>query len=134
MYTVLFYTGGLLYYLAEILYRGHSHVSMFILGGICFILVGKLNEGFLEWDTPLLVQGLIESVIITTLELGTGIVVNLYLGLNVWNYSDRPYNLLGQICLEYSLLWVVVSILAILLDDYVRYKCYDEEKPRYKIL
>lgn len=134
MYKILFLIGGSLYYIIEMLYRGHSHYSMIILGGLCFVLIGKLNEEFFEWDTPLLVQGIIGSIIITTLELATGIIVNLHFGLNVWNYSERAFNVLGQICPFYSFLWIIASMIAVILDDFVRYKLFGEERPRYKLI
>ena len=130
-YLFLFIIGGVVYYSMEMLFRGYSHYSMVILGGICFIACGLLNE-LLSWDTSLLLQGLIGSGIITVLEFLTGVLVNMVLHLNVWDYSNMPLNVLGQICLPFSLLWVIIAIGAIILDDYIRYCFFDEEKPRYK--
>lgn len=131
-YLFLFIIGGVVYYSMEMLFRGYSHYSMVILGGICFIACGLLNE-LLSWDTSLLLQGLIGSGIITVLEFLTGVLVNMILHLNVWDYSNMPLNVLGQICLPFSLLWVIIAIGAIILDDYIRYCFFDEEKPRYKL-
>lgn len=131
-YLFLFIIGGVVYYSMEMLFRGYSHYSMAILGGICFIACGLLNE-LLSWDTSLLLQGLIGSGIITVLEFLTGVLVNMILHLNVWDYSNMPLNVLGQICLPFSLLWVIIAIGAIILDDYIRYCFFDEEKPRYKL-
>lgn len=131
-YLFLFIVGGAVYYSLEMLFRGYSHYSMAILGGICFIACGLLNE-LLSWDTSLLLQGLIGSGIITVLEFLTGVLVNMILHLNVWDYSNTPLNVLGQICLPFSLLWVIIAIGAIILDDYIRYCFFDEEKPRYKL-
>ena len=131
-YLFLFIIGGVVYYSMEMLFRGYSHYSMVILGGICFIACGLLNE-LLSWDTSLLLQGLIGSGIITMLEFLTGVLVNMILHLNVWDYSNMPLNVLGQICLPFSLLWVIIAIGAIILDDYIRYCFFDEEKPRYKL-
>ena len=121
-----------MYYSMEMLFRGYSHYSMAILGGICFIACGLLNE-FLSWSTSLLLQGIIGSGIITVLEFLTGVLVNIVLQLNVWDYSNMPLNVLGQVCLPFSLLWVIIAIGAIILDDYIRYCFFDEEKPRYKL-
>ncbi len=79
-------------------------------------------------------QMAISALIITTVELITGVIVNLWLGLNVWDYSKQPYNLLGQICLLYTNIWFFLSLPAILLDDYLRYYLMKEEKPHYKFL
>ena len=108
-------------------------ISMFILGGICFVVIGLINEVF-PWDFGLLWQSLIGSVIITACEFITGVIVNIWLGLGVWDYSTLPFNILGQICLPFSLLWIIISCLAIILDDYLRYWIFNEEKPHYKFV
>lgn len=131
-YTALFCTGGLIYFLIEILYRGYSHPSMFILGGVCFLLCGMLNEGF-SWDMPLTAQMGICAVIITVMEFLFGVVLNIWLGLNVWDYSNLPFNVLGQVCLPFTAAWYALSAVAIMLDDYMRYWFFCEEKPRYTI-
>lgn len=131
-YLILFLVGGSLYYFIELISRGYSHISMLILGGICFITLGLLNE-ILDWTTPLIKQMLYGSIIITILEFITGCIVNLWLGWNVWDYSNEPFNLLGQICLEYSIYWFFLSFVGIILDDYLRYLWFNEEKPRYII-
>ena len=123
-------TGGLLYIILELVWRGHSHWTMFVLGGLCFALIGLINE-LIPWCMPLWKQALIGTVIITGQEFLTGCIVNLWLGWNVWDYSDMPLNLLGQICVPYILLWVPVSLIAIILDDWLRYWMFDEDRPRY---
>ena len=105
---------------------------MFILGGICFVCLGIINE-ILTWDTPLWKQMIIGGSIITILEFITGCIVNLWLDWNVWDYSNNPFNLLGQISLFSSFGWIALSLVGILLDDWIRYKFFKEEKPRYKI-
>jgi len=128
--SALFMTGGALYFLFEMLCRGYSHWTMFVLGGLCFVLVGGLNE-FLPWKMPLLYQMLLGGLIITVGELLTGIVVNLWLGWQVWDYSALPGNLWGQICPQYSLIWVLLSGPIIILDDILRWRWYGERLPSY---
>ena len=130
-YVVLFVMGGLIYMSLEIIWRGYTHWTMGMLGGICFICLGLINE-LLSWETPLVLQMLIGGAIITVLELVTGCIVNLWLGWNVWDYSDLPYNFLGQISLFSSIGWIGLSLVGIVLDDYLRYWLFHEEKPRYK--
>ncbi len=131
-YTLLFFVGGFSYGGIEILFRGHSHISMFIAGGICFILIGLLNESYFV-HMSLISQMVISAGIITGVEFVTGLIVNVWLGLNVWDYSSEPYNILGQVCLLYTNLWFLLSLFAILLDDYLRYLILKEEKPHYRI-
>lgn len=127
----LFGIGGFIYYLIEILWRGYSHWTMYILGGICFLYAGSLNEK-VDWDYPLLLQTLQVDVFILVMEFIVGCIVNIWLGWAVWDYSDMPYNLCGQICLLFAVIWYLLSIVAIVLDDYVRYWIFHEEKPHYR--
>ena len=131
-YLFLFLVGGAIYCVIELLYREYTHPSMYILGGLCFIVCGLFNEIF-EWDTPLLIQMLLSSIAITDLEFITGIIVNLILHLNVWDYSNLPFNLLGRICLPFCIIWFFLSLIGIVLDDYLRYYFFNEEKPKYKL-
>ena len=105
---------------------------MVILGGICFVAVGLLNE-ILPWEMPILVQMICGGIIITMLEFITGVVINIQLGWAVWDYSQERFNLLGQICPRYSMYWVLLSGVAIILDDHLRYWLFGEDKPKYKI-
>lgn len=131
-YLFLFLTGGFTYGGVEILFRGYSHISMFIAGGICFILIGLLNEVY-SWDMSVISQMFISSLIVTVVEFTTGMIVNVWLKMNIWDYSPMPYDFLGQICLLYTNIWFFLSLLAILLDDYLRYFMLKEEKPHYRI-
>lgn len=128
----LFAVGGILYAAIEVLWRGYTHWTMAILGGFCFVICGGLNE-WLSWDTPLWIQALICCLAITVAELVAGLILNLWLGLGIWDYSGLPYNLAGQICLGYSCLWYLLSILAIILDDWLRFCFFGEERPRYNL-
>ena len=130
-YAFLFFIGATIYVIIEKLYRGYSHWTMFLLGGICFIALGLIDE-VIPWDMPLLLQMFIGGMIITVLEFITGCVVNLWLGWNVWDYSELPFNLWGQISLFSSIVWVGLSLVGIVLDDFIRWKFFDEEKPHYR--
>ena len=132
-YYTLGTLGGLIYVFIELMWRGYSHWSMFLLGGICFIALGLINE-IIPWEMPLTVQMFIGCVIITVLEFITGCIVNLWLGWDVWDYSDLPYNLLGQISVVSSAGWYFLSAVGIVLDDWLRYIFFGEEKPRYTII
>lgn len=131
--VLLFFAGGLLYWCIEMLFRGRSHWTMMVVGGICFLICGGLNEFFL-FQMPLLLQGIWCSILITLIEFASGCILNLWLHLNIWDYSNLPLNLFGQICLPFSLLWILVGIFAVVLDDYLRYWFFHEEKPKYKVL
>lgn len=116
----------------ELLWRGYTHWTMGILGGICFVAVGEINEG-ISWRMPLFLQMIIGGNIITLLEFISGCFLNIHLKLNIWDYSNLPFNYLGQISLFSSLGWIGLSLIAIILDDYLRYFFFGEEKPHYRI-
>ncbi len=130
-YLFLFLTGGFAYFYIEILYRGYSHFSMIICGGLAFILCGSLNQHGRPAPS-FLTQMILSAAIITVLELITGCIVNLMLHWNVWDYSRLPYHFHGQICAVYSIIWLFLSPACILMDDLIRWKIFDEDKPSYK--
>ena len=132
-YLFLFNVGGLLYILIELIWRGRSHWTMFLLGGICFVFLGLINE-VLSWQMPLWQQMIIGAIGITILEFVTGFIVNLWLGWCVWDYSGMPGNLLGQICPQYFVLWLPVALVGIVLDDWIRYWKFGEERPHYRLI
>ena len=117
-YLFLGCIGGSIYCILELMWRSWTHWTMFILGGICFIALGLINE-IITWDMPLTIQMLIGCIFITILEFITGCIVNLWLGWNVWNYTTLDF--LGQISIGSSILWFFLSSFGIVLDDYIRY-------------
>ncbi len=124
--------GGFIYYLIELCWRGYSHPSMFVVGGCCFVLNGGINN-WLPWELGIVWQALTGAAAVTLVELGAGLVLNVWLGLGIWDYSNISFNFFGQICLTYSLAWIILSMVCILLDDYLRYMLYGEERPRYTV-
>lgn len=120
-FLILFSVGAFGYSFLEILWRGYTHWTMFFLGGICFFTLYHVF-GYLQ-HTPLLINAIIGGAIITSAEFITGCIINLGFKWNVWSYSSSPYNLLGQICLPYSILWILLSIplfyLCKLLHQYI---------------
>ena len=131
-YMILFAIGGMAYFLLEVLVRGYSHYSMFLCGGACFLCCALLNEN-MKIKMSFISQMVLSALIITALEFITGLIVNIWLKMDIWDYSQLPYNFMGQICLLYSIFWFLVSSVAIVLDDFLRYKIFNEEKPHYKI-
>ena len=129
---ILFLIGGFIYIAIELGFRGHSHWTMFLLGGLCFILIGGLNN-YIPWEMSIIKQGVIGALIVTSLEFIFGLVLNLYLNLGIWDYSNMPFNILGQICLPFSIAWFFLSLIAIFVDDWLRYVLFKEERPHYHL-
>lgn len=112
--SFLFYLGGMCYSGLELLWRRYTHWSMFLLGGLCFVLVGNLKRRFPLLSLPLRMG--LAAVLITTLELGCGLLVNRR--YRVWDYRHMPFNFCGQICLPFTILWIPVSLAAMILYNW----------------
>ena len=109
--AVLLYLGGMGYVGLELLWRQRSHSSMFVLGGVCFLALGELSQRFPKLSPA--VKATAGAGIVTILELITGVLVNRR--HTIWDYSGLPANFMGQICLPFTLLWVPVSALAMVI-------------------
>ena len=72
--ALLFYTGGAGYLTLELLYRGRSHGSMFLAGGLCFLLIGQLNR--VSPRLPLTARAAVGALIVTMVEFAAGMLVN----------------------------------------------------------
>ncbi len=114
----IFIIFGISYFLLEMLYRGHSHWTMIVLGGLVSVLIGLINE--ITPKMKMWHQMLLGTVIITVLEFIFGYILNIKLGLGIWNYSNVVFNIMGQICLPFSFLWFILSYFIIILDDILR--------------
>ena len=112
--SILFGIGGGAYVAIELCYRGWSHWTMFVLGGACFVLMGHLGRQRPRMWIPL--QVLAGAGIATAGELLFGMLFNSR--YTIWDYRHQAWNLGGQICLGFSMLWIPVSFVAILLFDW----------------
>ncbi len=100
-----FLLGGSAYVGLELLWRGRSHYSMFLAGGACFLILGQMSRyrwGF--WK-----RGCLGAGAITGVELATGLLVNQ--DYAVWDYRALPMNLMGQVCLPFTVLWFPLSLM-----------------------
>ncbi len=128
---ISWFTGGIIYFYMEIAFRGYSHYSMLICGGICFVLVGSAGSRILKNESRKIVMlakiMLAGAFIITCMEFITGIIVNIIFKLDVWDYSALRYNVMGQICLLYSGLWANLSLLCVYITRVMNKYIYQEE-------
>ncbi len=104
-----FLIGFFLYAMIEITARGYTHWTMALTGGFVLTMLYLLFTGAPE-RLPLPVQYLLGAVIITSAELLVGMLVNVRMGWDVWDYSDLPLNFRGQISLLYSTFWFFLCI------------------------
>ena len=103
-----FFVGGILYACIEIAVRGWTHWSMAVCGGLC--LVGIYHVNRLLRRHSILLRALCGAGIITAVEFAAGCILNLWLGLDIWDYRHYTLNLLGQICPYMSFGWFLLSI------------------------
>lgn len=135
---LLFFAGGSIYIAIETVWRAimgstPTHWAMFLVGGFLFLVIGGLNE-WIPWEIPLIRQCLIGTIAILATEFISGCILNLWLGLGVWDYSDKALNIMGQVCPQFALAWFFLSGVAIVFDDYLRYWLFGEEKPHYTLV
>jgi len=127
---ILFIIFGSIYFIIECVWKGHlSHWSMFVLAGFIGILIGSINE-YISWEVPFWRQCLEGMLFATAGEAITGIIVNLKLGLNVWHYTYLTF-FWGQCSIPFCIAWFFLAGFCILLDDWIRWKFFGEEKPHY---
>ena len=130
--------GGTLYFFIEVVYKtltgNPDHISwtMIIVAFILCIPLERFGDE-LPWEMPMILQTIICAVAITITELISGLILNVWLGLHVWDYSKLPFNFMGQICLQFGLLWVVLSYFGIKAFDWIRYTIVGGIRPQYKM-
>ena len=116
----VFLTGCFIYSLMEISARGFTDWTMTLTGGIILTILYEMFTGLRS--VPFWQKCILGSLIITSVEFTVGVIVNIILGWNVWNYSDMPFNILGQICLPFTVLWFFLCIPAGFVCGIIRKK------------
>lgn len=132
---ILFTVYGGVYFVIECIYK-HSITDyrMFILGGLLGLWIGLINNIF-SFETNFILQCIIGSISVTLVEAICGYQWNIIEGLSIWNYSNLPLSGCGgQINFFFSIIWMFLSGICIILDDFLRYKFFNEDKPYYKWL
>ena len=97
--------GSIGYRMIEVLWRGRTHWSMALAGGTVLLLLWSVRE-----KGSLIFFLFASAVLITLTEFIFGVIFNIYLNLNVWDYSGMAFNLMGQVCLPYTLLWFALGL------------------------
>ena len=123
---------GVLYGLLETLWRGHTHWTMMVLAAAICIPLDLATEHF-PWTLPLPVQAVLGGLAITAGELLAGLVLNVWLGLGIWDYSGQWGNLWGQICPLYTLLWCLLAGPVIVAFDWLDHWLCGGERPQYRL-
>lgn len=124
-HIIMFLFGAYAYGLIEVLWRGYTHWSMAIAGGVCFLLLHGLNRRLIG-KVSYLSRCILGGLTVTAVELIAGVVLNLWWKLDVWDYSALPMNLWGQICLPFTLLWCALMLVVIGLEQMLRFRMLGE--------
>ena len=105
---IIFLAGSIGYAFFEIAFRGYTHWTMMLTGGACVLTIYYINQELRE--ASLLVRALLGMLVIVVFEFFVGLIVNLWFGWSVWDYSEVRWNVLGQICPQFSAAWFVLSL------------------------
>lgn len=108
---------------------GWTSLWMGLIGGTCGVIIGSLNDRPRYYNLKIWQQVIIGGSLITAVELLSGLFFNVYLHLNLWDYSYDEFNFLGQICLKNCSYWYLLSVVVIWLDDVLTYYYYGDKKP-----
>lgn len=131
--------GGAVYFMIEVVYKtatGHADQiswTMLVLAVVLCVPVERAGAE-LPWDCPLWLQALSCATLVTFTELVAGLIINVWLGMGVWDYSGLPGNVLGQICPQFALLWWALCFAFIPIFDWMRYAVSGGDRPRYYFL
>ena len=131
--------GGTVYFILEVIWKtinGRSDQiswTMLILAIILSICLERCGAE-LPWSMSLPLQSLICTIVITIAEFITGYILNVRLGLNIWDYSELPFNLYGQICVQFIIIWYILCFIFIPVFDWLRYFVEGGNRPYYTLL
>ena len=101
--TTAYFTGAIAYPLLELAYRGHTHWTMSLTGGFCLMVLFLIQWSFSA--LPGYRKALLGALAILTMELSVGVFANLWMGWAIWDYTNLRFHYLGQISLDFALIW-----------------------------
>ncbi|MCL2772201.1 MAG: putative ABC transporter permease [Oscillospiraceae bacterium] len=130
---ILWFFMGMIYLTIEGIWRGWTNIVMLPIGGLCGIAIGEINQMPLFYKSKMVWQSLIGAVIVLAVEFVSGCILNIWLGLGIWDYTGKFGNIYGQICIQYAILWFLLMPFAIWVEDYLRWLFWREGKP-YNLL
>ncbi len=118
-HIIAFFMGYFFYCLFEIDTRGYTHWTMALTGGLAMAVLYSINS---REGMTLMKSCFLGALIITAMEFAVGVFDNIIMRWDVWDYSDMPFNIMGQICLPFSFAWALICIPAYYLCRLIRHK------------
>lgn len=95
----------------EVAWRGYTHWSMLCAGGLSFLGLSSIARQMERCGRFL--KAAAGGALITGVEYIFGVIFNIILKKNVWDYSRMPLNVSGQICALYSFFWLLLSFIGV---------------------
>ena len=131
--------GATIYFFLEVGYKsltGHPERISWTMLAVAIILCIPVERcgAELPWDCPLWLQALCCAILVTAVEFVSGLVLNVWLGLDIWDYSHLPFNLMGQICLQFFFVWWGLCFVFIPAFDWMRWTVEGREQPHYTMI
>lgn len=117
-YTILFFIGFFGYGLLEITWRGFTHPTMGLAGGVSLCVLSLIESKLKELN--MIYKAILGGLFITSVEFTIGLIMNIGLNAGIWDYSLMPLNLLGQISFSFSVVWCAISIPVMKLTEIIR--------------
>lgn len=129
---------GTLYFFIEVVWKtshGRQEMISWTMLLLAIILAVPLERfgAELPWEMPLMAQSAICGLAITAVEFVAGLIINVWLGMGVWDYSAMPGNIMGQVCPQFLAMWMILAAVGIVMLDWMRYGVEGGERPHYAL-
>lgn len=134
--TVIFMVSGFIYGSCEFIFRQYTHWSMFALAGVCGVFCVDAINNIYSFELGYLKQIAISTALCTFAEGICGLIVNVWLGWNVWDYSNLEFGnfFFNQCNIFFVGIWALIVAVGILICDFINYYWFKIEPcPYYKI-
>jgi len=105
---------------------GWTSLWMFFIGGLSALAVGFINQvNWVRKNLNVFLQCVLGAITILLVEFISGVFFNIWpFQLQLWDYSNLPLNILGQVSLQFGVYWFVMCPFAFWFDDFLRYHFY----------
>lgn len=139
MSVLLWVWVGTFYFFLEVVWKtahGRPDTISWTMLALAILLAIPLERfgAELPWEMSLLAQTVICATAITVVEFVAGVILNTWLMLDIWDYSAMPGNVMGQICPQFYLVWIALSMFGIVMLDWMRYSIEGGEHPHYRLV
>lgn len=129
-YPVLCFITGMCYCEMELLARGVTYLPMTFIGGAAVTMIGAMTRRHDAGQLKMWQVCTLGMLMILDVEYISGYLFNLRMHMDLWDYSGRPFNLNGQICLKNALIWFFLVPLAVWINEFLRWKLFGESRPQ----